>query len=106
MELVIELMQKNQESNKRKRAKGIIKEDELRKQLHEAKRRRKKTREEMKEKTLRIEALKGELRIYFFLDLTLLFGFLIPYFLLFLSYPSSLFPYFYLLTICFASLVP
>jgi len=63
MELVIELMQKNQESNERKRAKGIIKEDELRKQLHEAKRRRKKTREEMKERMLRMEALKGELRI-------------------------------------------
>jgi len=63
MELVIELMQKNQELNERKRAKGIIKEDKLRKQLHEAKKRRRKTRKEMKERTLRMEALKGELRI-------------------------------------------
>ena len=63
MELVIESMQKNQESDERKRAKGIIEEDELRKQLREAKRRRRKTREEMKERTLRMEALKGELRI-------------------------------------------
>ena len=63
MELVIELMQKNQELDERKRAKGIIEEDELRKQLREAKRRRRKTREEMKERTLRMEALKGELRI-------------------------------------------
>mgnify|MGYP007061323926 CR=1 FL=1 len=56
-------MQKNQELDKRKRAKGIIKEDKLRKQLHKAKRRRRKTREEMKERMLRMEALKGELRI-------------------------------------------
>ena len=47
----------------RKRDKGIIKEDELRKQLHEAKRRKRKTRKEIKEKKLRMEALKGELRI-------------------------------------------
>jgi len=45
MELVIELMQKNQES-----LKGIIKEDELRKQLHKAKRKRRKTTEKMKER--------------------------------------------------------
>jgi len=47
----------------RERLKGIIQEDKLRKQLHEAKKRRRKTRKEIKERTLKMEALKGELRI-------------------------------------------
>ena len=63
MELVIESMQKNQESDERKRAKEIIKEDKLRKQLHKAKKKRRKIRKEMKKRMLRMEALKRELRI-------------------------------------------
>jgi len=39
------------------------KENELRKQLCKAKKRRRKTKEEIKERILKIEALKKELRI-------------------------------------------